>query len=71
MRYHKAVRITQPEADFIISGPTTSLNDCVVVEDEGDWYDVRAMTERELDDFVEGLQRARIAALAAGSVTPH
>jgi hypothetical protein len=71
MRYHKAVRITQPEADFIISGPTTSLNECVVVEDGGDWYDVRRMTEQELADFVDGLQRTRLAAVAAGSVTPH
>jgi hypothetical protein len=71
MRYHKAVPITRPEADFIISGPTTSLNECVVVEDNGQWYDVRRMTERELADFVETLQRARLAAIAAGSITPH
>jgi len=71
MRYHKAVRITRPEADFIISGPTTSLNECVVVEDDGDWYDVRRMTESELADFVDTLQRARVAAVVAGSVTPH
>ncbi len=71
MRYHKAVPITRPEADFIISGPTTSLNECVVVEDDGQWYDVRRMTERELTDFVDTLHRARLANIAAGSTTPH
>jgi hypothetical protein len=71
MRYHKAVPITRPEADFIISRPTTSLNDCVVVEDGGQWYDVRRMTERELTDFVDALHRARLADPAAGSNTPH
>lgn len=71
MRYHKAVPISRPEADFIISSPTSSLNECVVIEDEGDWYDVRRMTEYELTDFIEALQRARLSALAAGSMMPH
>jgi hypothetical protein len=71
MRYHKAVPISRPEADFIISSPTSSLNECVVIEDDGDWYDVRRMTEYELTDFIEALQRARLSALAARSMTPH
>lgn len=71
MRYHKAVPISRPEADFIISSPTSSLNECVVIEDDGDWYDVRRMTEYELTDFIEALQRARLSALAAGSMMPH
>jgi hypothetical protein len=71
MRYHKAVPISRPEADFIISSPTSSLNECVVIEDDGDWYDVRRMTECELTDFIETLQRARLSALAAGSMAPH
>jgi hypothetical protein len=71
MLYHKAARITRPEADFLISTPTPSLNECVVVEDAGVWYDVRRMTEKELADFVECLHRARLADTAAGSGTPH
>ncbi len=71
MRYHKAVPITRPEADFIINKPTSSLNECVVVEDDGQWYDVRRMTERELSDFVDALHRARLANDAANPTTPH
>jgi len=71
MRYHKAVSITRPEADFLISTPSESLNECVVVEDDGRWYDVRRMTERELTDFVDALHRARLANVEAGSNAPH
>ena len=71
MRYHKAVPISRPEADYIITTSSSSLNDCVVVEDDGQWYDVRRMTERELTDFVDTLHRARLANVAAGSTTPH
>jgi hypothetical protein len=71
MRYHKAISISRPEADSIIGKPTTSLNECVVVEDFGNWYDVRRMTEDELADFVDHLHRARIADVAAGLLTPH
>jgi hypothetical protein len=71
MRYHKAVPITRPEADFIISTPSKSLNECVVVEDDGQWYDVRRMTERELTDFVDTLHRTRLANVSAGANAPH
>jgi len=71
MRYHKATRITRPEADFIIRTPTPSLNECVVVEVSGTWYDVRRLTENELADFVDTLQRAHDADVAAGVLAPH
>jgi hypothetical protein len=71
MRYHKAIAISRPEADSIIGTPTASLNECVVVEDFGNWYDVRRMTEDELADFVDHLHRARIADVVAGLLTPH
>jgi hypothetical protein len=71
MRYHKAIRITRPEADYIISTSTTSLNESVVVEVDGEWYDIRRMTQREVTAFVENLQRERMADIKAGSTTPH
>jgi len=71
MRYHKAVPISRPEADFLISTPSPSLNECVVVEDDGQWYDVRRMTEHELAAFVDTLHRARLANVAAGAKAPH
>ena len=71
MRYHNAIAITRPEADFIIENPTSSLNDCVVVECFDSWYDVRRMTESELSAFVEALHREHLADIASGSITPH
>lgn len=71
MRYHKATRITRPEADYIINTPTTSLNDCVVVEVDGVWYDVRRMTHREVTAFVDNLERERAVDVTAGVNTPH
>lgn len=71
MQFHKATLITRPEADFIIRNPTSSLNECVVVECYELWYDVRRMTEGELGDFLEALHRDHLADIAAGSITPH
>jgi hypothetical protein len=71
MRYHKVKRITRPEADYIINAPTTSLNECVVVEVDSAWYDVRLLTQRELNDFVDTLRRERDADSIAGLDAPH
>ena len=71
MRYHKAIRINRPEADFIIGNSTSSRNDVVVMSHHDTWYDVRRMTARELDDFVAELFRADAAGIQAGCITPH
>lgn len=71
MRYHKVTPLTEIEARSIINCQTTSLNECVVIEHFGQWFDVRRMTEQELEDFVFDLRRARSADLAAGLITPH
>lgn len=71
MLYHKAIRITRPEADYLIKTPTTSLNECVVIQDFGVWYDVRGMTQSELSDFVDCLHRAHLAKTAPGLALPN
>ena len=71
MRYHKVTTISEAEADFIIKTPSTSLNECLVIEHFGKWYDVRRMTESELSDFCDDLHRARLAELTAGLLRPH
>jgi len=71
MRYHKAIAITKPEADFLIDGPTASVGDCIVVEVFGKWYDVRRMNERELNHFVDDLQRSYMDDVTAGFLDPH
>jgi len=62
MRYHKAVAITRMEADFIIENTRASPSDIVVLEYNGDWYDVRGMTRSELVAFSDDLQRGEFAA---------
>jgi hypothetical protein len=70
MLFHKVTAITRPEADFLIKSATSSLNACVVVECFGRWYDVRRMTESELTDFVDSLNRDHLNATGL-AVTPH
>lgn len=60
MRYHKAVEITRPEADLIITVCGVSLTDTVVISHGDKWYDVRSMTRAECEAFVADLARAEI-----------
>jgi len=62
MRYHKAVEITEPEADSIITTGAPSLTDVVVISHGDKWYDVRSMTRAECEAFVADLARAEIIA---------
>jgi len=71
VRYHKAIEISRPEADFIIATTTSSRGDVVVMSHADKWYDVRSMIGRELDEFVADLLRAEAADLQAGCLTPH
>jgi hypothetical protein len=71
MRYHKAIEISRPEADFIIASTTSSRSDVVVMSHSDKWYDVRTLTGREIDEFVADLLRAETANLQAGFITPH
>ena len=51
MRYHKAIKVSRPEADFIIQkGISPSLNDHVVISHLDTWYDVRALTDKEVGE---------------------
>lgn len=72
MRYHKAIKVSRPEADFIIQKSISpSLNDHVVISHLDTWYDVRALTDKELGEFVTDLLRAEMADVTAGCVNPH
>jgi hypothetical protein len=71
MRFHKAKKVSQAEANFIIETATSSLNDNVVISQHDAWYDVRKMTRKELEEFVSDLLRAEFAGLRAGVVSPH
>ena len=70
MRYHQAVEVTNPEADFIIANGTSTRTDVVVVSRGGRFYDVRALSRYELDAFVADLVRAENAVLEAQTALP-
>ena len=71
MRYHKAIDITRVEAHFLIDTSTSSQTNLIVIQHRGDWYDVRSLTRKELDDFLEDLMRTDVADIQAGCNTPH
>ena len=72
MRYHKAIKVSLPEADFIIQkGISPSLNDHVVINHLDSWYDVRTLTDKEVNEFVMDLLRAEMTDVTAGCVAPH
>jgi hypothetical protein len=71
MRYHKAIKISRPEAHFIIGTATSAHTDPVVIGHHTEWYDIRGLTAKEVDRFLEDLMRADIAHLQAGCITPH
>ena len=70
MRYHKAVEVTKPEAEYIIA-TGTSIHAGVVVISRGDkFYDVRALNRYEVEAFVADLARAEHAELEAEKSLP-
>jgi len=48
MRYYKAKEISKPEADYVIETADSSRDALVVISHHDTWYDVRALTEKEL-----------------------
>jgi hypothetical protein len=71
MRFHKAKGISAADAGSIIDPGTSSHNANLVISHNDDWYDVRSMTARELEDFMSDLLREERAALQSGLIIPH
>jgi hypothetical protein len=65
MRYHKAIALSKPEADFLIETGTSSESGVVVISRGDKYFDVRAMTHAEVDAFVADLARSEHAEEAA------
>ena len=65
MRYHKAIAVNKAEANFIIGSGTSALSETVVVSRGAQYYDVRAMTQSEIEAFVADLARTEHAATEA------
>ena len=59
MRLHKAIEITGPEAAFLIENNRGAPGRPAVVSFEGTWYDVRSLSPKELESFIDDLARRR------------
>lgn len=70
MRYHRAIAVTKPEADFIINAGSGGQTDVVVVSRGDKYFDVRALSRAEVDAFVADLARAEHAETAAQTSRP-
>ena len=57
MRYYKAVAISSPEASFLMQSEQAALGRPAVVSCNGVWYDVRALSAKELEAFMDQLAR--------------
>ena len=57
MRYYKAVVISGPEATFLMQSDRAGLAQPAVVSCNGVWYDVRALSAKELEAFMDQLAR--------------
>ena len=67
MRFHKAIKITGPEAGFLIQNNSGVPARAAVVSFDGTWYDVRSLSEKELQSFLDDLARVR----HGRGFTPH
>jgi hypothetical protein len=70
MRYHRAKALSKPEADRLIGQHVTALSDVVVVSRGDRFYDVRSMTNAEIQAFVADLARSEYAELEAAAMLP-
>jgi hypothetical protein len=59
MRFHKAIEITGPEAASLIENNRSANGRAAVVSFEGSWFDVRSLSSKELESFIEDLARVR------------
>ena len=63
MRYHRAPRISGPEAAFLLESRDSASKRATVVSCDGRWYDVRALSSKELEAFVDDLARTQTDSL--------
>jgi hypothetical protein len=59
MRFHKAIKITGPEAAFLIQNNSGAPARAAVVSFDGTWWDVRSLSTKELESFLDDLARIR------------
>lgn len=70
-RFKKEKVISEAEARYIIAHETKSSSKWVVVQYMDKWFDMRGMTEAEIADLLDDLDRRLAAELASGLANPH
>ena len=60
MRYHRVSVISGPEAAFLLQNNSAADARPVVVSCDDIWYDVRALSAKELEQFTDDLARLRL-----------
>lgn len=63
--------ITEAEARYIIAHATTSSNTGAVLQHYDQWFDIRGLTEAEVADTLEDLDRERAANMLSGIANPN
>jgi hypothetical protein len=71
MRFHKVTAITSPAACSILDSAWVSLNANPVMNLFDAWFDIRRMTDKEVDSFTRDWMRSMAAEVRAGIVKPH
>lgn len=67
----KAKAISEAEAHYIIDHATATTSEWAVLQHNDQWFDVRSLTEKELMNFINELDRGWNEELVAGILHPH
>ena len=71
MRYHKVTAISAPDVACILDSAWVSLNPSPVMNLFDRWFDIRRMTEGEVEDFAHDFMRNAAGEIQAGILRPH
>ena len=71
MRFHKAIEISAPDGHCILDGRWSSLSRSPVIKLFDKWFDVRRMTDDEVESFSHDFMREIASKIRAGIVRPH
>ena len=71
MRYHKATEISSSHANAILESAWTSQNALPVMNLFDAWFDIRLMTDNEVESFTRDWMRNMAAEIKSGRSKPH
>jgi hypothetical protein len=71
MRFHKATEISSNHANAILESAWTSQNAHPVMNLFDTWFDIRLMTDNEVNSFTSDWMRNMAAEIQSGGSKPH